>query len=339
MNTLKYYTSDNGIYVSKVENYPRLDATNWTINGKKLSPTHKSKWWFVAGDLSIQSVQKLSSRNPINFRWELNSGVADAIKELTPQVISQADAFEYNEEDCGWTIGDLCEHSGFKTLYRRVNDYSTPEFESVEFNFELLGHIESVLAKTPNTPKFEYYRTRYISDGVKSVDLRDIITYSELNEMLVPELLIHNTPCVIDSATTFKIIRHYVMNNIDLRVSSITSNYDFCFTVRKKISVAPYIHKWEEKKRNGKSYNRPRTSSKTISNKLETVFEMAPGPKGYDGYTIIKGFKGENLSDLVENIKLYLDELMWHINRPAKQCECCKGSGEIIGGQFEINER
>jgi hypothetical protein len=80
----------------------------------------------------------------------------------------------------------------------------------------------------------------------------------------------------------------------------------------------------------GKSYARPKIHERTVEYKLVEIFEMTHDERGYQGYTPISGFKGDSLVDLVENVKLFLDELMFHINSPVKECEHCGGTGHIL---------
>jgi hypothetical protein len=59
------------------------------------------------------------------------------------------------------------------------------------------------------------------------------------------------------------------------------------------------------------------------------VFEMTHANHNYKGYTVIEGFKGNNVEELKENIDNYLRDLMEEINRPLSDCPHCLGKGVI----------
>ena len=51
---------------------------------------------------------------------------------------------------------------------------------------------------------------------------------------------------------------------------------------------------------------------------------------GYDKYTIIPELQADNIQDLVDRLKFYLETLMEEINKEANKCECCNGYGYIV---------
>jgi hypothetical protein len=130
-----------------------------------------------------------------------------------------------------------------------------------------------------------------------------------------------------------------VKENINPKTAAVTSDYAFCFTVTRKIAVKPYETRVERKKANGSSYAVPKIKTYTHTHKPVELFEMTHSESNYRGYTPIKGFTGENLQDLADNIKHYLDTLMEHINTPYAECEHCSGAGVIVGPKFKANER
>jgi len=152
-----------------------------------------------------------------------------------------------------------------------------------------------------------------------SVDLSSIVRYEELHEILTPEFLIHNCPCTLSSEQMFKIIRYYVKENINPRVARITSDYDFCFTVKKVLNKKPSLV----------------IKSKKPTEELFEVFEMTysgyrGGSSGYNGYTPIAPMNAGSLEDMKNKLEKYLTELIDDINTKVEQCECCKGTGHIV---------
>jgi hypothetical protein len=120
---------------------------------------------------------------------------------------------------------------------------------------------------------------------------------------MVPEAAWHLAPCSLSSEITYRIISSYAKNHIDPKQAQVTSDYDFCFTVQEKVRVVPYKHTYEVfqwgKRR------RPKSATETGEYKLHLLFEMTHDKEKYKGYTVVEGFKGENLADLAETIDTY----------------------------------
>jgi hypothetical protein len=184
--------------------------------------------------------------------------------------------------------------------------------------------------------KIMSYQGQY---GVKPLefDLKSVTTWGELEKILTPEFLLHERPCEISSQNLYKIIRTHVIQNLDRSKCNITSDYDFCFTVKRIVQVKPYVVKKEQYKAGFKSYNPPKFKNETITVKEVDCFEMthdqADGNgRGYKGYTIIPALKANNLKQLSEYLKQYLDDLITNLNTPVVECEHCNGTGHIIKG-------
>ncbi len=104
-------------------------------------------------------------------------------------------------------------------------------------------------------------------------------------------------PSALSSEDSYKIIRAYIKEKIDGRYAEITSDYDFCFTVKKKIKLTtPYTETFSPIFGKGKS------RKELISNRSVQIFEMTDDVKKYNGYTPIKGFVGKDHADLKKNI-------------------------------------
>jgi translation elongation factor EF-1alpha len=108
--------------------------------------------------------------------------------------------------------------------------------------------------------------------------------------------------------------------------------------VKKLVYIKPYIERKEIKKSNGRSYASPKFTTRSIETKEVEIFEMCPSKK-YNNYTPIDGFKGDNITDLVENMKLFLEELMRVINQPVQECQHCGGLGCTYTKVTHMNER
>lgn len=342
---LDYYKSDAGIYVARncISYLNRREElgkhSQFLINGKKPEPTHHVSWFFVKGETELKSVSLMSTGEVHNRRWELRDSTPELVKNTLPKVILQEDASEYYEDDEGYCIGSECEQHEYQNFYTRTYDTKPDYFKEQDIEVTFLGDIESSLVSGPKGASYSVWRTSYTHEGDQMLDISDIASFSELSKILTSDLLLHNQPCSLTSEQTYKIIRKYVSDNIDPKWGNITSDYDFCFTVKKKIAIKPWIKRTEQTKRNGRSYAKPRVNTRTIEHKEEAIFEMTHKQSNYRGYTSIIGFKADNLQELIDNIKDFLDELLDHINSPLSQCEHCNGTGHIFNDDFDKNKR
>lgn len=336
---LQVYKSDKGLYLCKKGIQGRWDSTleqSYEYNGKLLQPSHHSAWSLLEGESELTSITAKVSDKQVNHRWEL---IDQEDNELgLPVVLSKEDACDYyDEDDYYYTIGEESKYYKFRTFYHRKYDFEPQPRKEVEFEVEVLGEIQVSDIESFSDMKISYVHRPNFSDVVVTTDLSSLARYDQLELMLVPKLAIHNRPCSIDRDTTYKIVRNYIRENIDGKYARITSCYDFCMTVKKLIKINPIKHKSEITKRNGRSYAKPRFKEWTTTHKEVEIFEMCPAKK-YGKYTPIEGFRGENLQDLAENVKLYLDELMEVINAPLVECGHCQGQGTIIE-EKKCNER
>lgn len=110
--------------------------------------------------------------------------------------------------------------------------------------------------------------------------------------------------------------------NINGKYATITSDYDFCFTVKKVIYHTP------EKYTVNISKRKPKYETRYRRNREIVIFESAPKP--YNNYTVQKSISGENHKDLEMKVDKYLKDLIEEINKPLIECECCKGMGVIL---------
>ena len=342
---LDYYKSDKGIYVashhiSYLNRRDELDKHRPVkINEKLPQKTHHVSWLFVEGETELKSLSIETTGERCNYRWELRDSTPELVKKTLPKVITQEDSDEYYDDDDGYCIGGKCEHSEYQNFYTRTYDTNPDYFKDQDIEITLLGDIESNWVKSPVDAKYSVWRSSYKHEGDTSLDISDIASFSELSKIMTPDLLLHNQPCSLTSEQTYKIVRKYVSDNIDPKWARITSDYDFCFTVKKKIAIKPYVRVNEQTKRNGRSYRKPRLSTTKVTHKEQQIFEMTHKRANYHGYTAIAGFNGDNLQDLIDNIEQFLNELMDHINAPLSECNHCNGSGHILDDDFDKNKR
>jgi hypothetical protein len=333
---LKAYTSKEGVFVAEVQKYSygyypiKFDV--YRINDKDPKLT-ASGYWFFFPDKDIFSVKRKVNPKNINHRYILKD---DSMKsKKIPLKLSREDVgySQDSDYDTYWK-----NFSSLRSLYKEIYDTTEGSWEEIDFTVDVIGDIEiSDLSKPESMVVSVLNDESWTHQGVKEIDIMDVAIFSELEQMLVPEFAIHKRPCSISSKITYSIVRQYVKDNLNSSVALITSDYKFCFTVKKKVKIKPYELRSEQKKSNGRSYAKPRISSKNVDHKQIEVFAMTHAGENYKGYIPIKGFKGESINDLIENVKLYLDELMQHINSDVSECEHCSGYGHVMTGSHSLN--
>ena len=152
-------------------------------------------------------------------------------------------------------------------------------------------------------------------------------------KIFFPKVLLPTRPCKLSSYQSYQIIRNHIKDNINPKYAEITSDYDFCLSVAKKIRLAekePYEvdtnnSLFSERKRKPKYETRYRTDRTIVA------YETAPLKDNsvYKGYTKTEGFEAANYRELEEKIKTFLADLMEVINEPLVDCSHCKGQGVV----------
>lgn len=323
---LAVFTTSDGIFIASQDvNYSGRNVINskYIVNGKNLIPTHHKAWFLVKGESEIKTIEEPfpPKREPDEYVLRDSSLFVDG---KIPLSIPYKDVEGYYDCDDDWLWRKYTAIQGLYTL--KYKEYEGG-FRPVNFEVVNSGDVDGSVSK-PLDSKFKI-SGKYQSDEVERA-LKDIVTYSELEQILTPEFLLHEKPCTLPSKQFFNLVRSYVKDNIDKQQARVTSDYDFCFTVRKLIAIKPYEIKREQLKANGKSYRTPKFNYSQVKNEEVTVFEMTSKSDKYNNYPVLDDMTGESLQDLYDNVKVYLEVLMEKINKPIKQCECCKGKGYMI---------
>jgi len=336
---LTYYLCNKGLLVANAAmNYGTVRSTLQTtalINDKPLTPTFSNVWYLIEGETEITSYKEKKSDHNVLSHYVLKD-VDMEIEGKIPFKLKAEDVEQYWDEDLErdvWT-----NYSSLKSLYEPVYNKVLGGYEPVDFEVDFKGVVEGDITQ-PITTTFKIKKQDTWKDVNQIVQLDKIVHYGELDQILTPEFAIHTKPCALTSQQTYDIIRTYVKDHIDPKHAIITSDYDFCFTVKKKVALKPWVKSTEIKKANGRSYRSPKFKTQTVDHKQVEVFEMTHEAKGYQGYTVIKGFVGTSLEDLVDTIKNYLQDLIEYINMPVAECQHCNGTGHVISRDFDMNKR
>lgn len=148
------------------------------------------------------------------------------------------------------------------------------------------------------------------------------LQHAILDRITTHPILLTLKPCKLSRKESYEIVRKYIKANIDLRYATITSDYDFCLTVEKRISHEPAAYQVNVGKRKPKY--------ETRYNRIRTVKAYETSPEGYSKYPTIEPFEGKNEDDLKQNIQNFLDELISVINKPYVECKHCEGKGVVL---------
>lgn len=328
---ITYFVTNKGLLVSFNVSYYNHPTLSRRVNGKHLEPTFNPKWFFVEGEKEVLSYEKKQPDKTFVVRYDLNDAQMEVDGKI-PASLSVEDVGEYYDESMEETVWG--NYNALKGLYHAVVETLEGGWENEEFVANKVGDVIGDVSAPIDTA----FRMNAGKD-IKPTKISQIAHYSELDTILTPEFAIHKKPCSLTSKQTYDIVRTWIKDNIDPKQAVITSDYDFCFTVKKKVAVKPWVKTVEELKANGKSYKTPKYKKHTVTHKEVEIFEMTHGEKGYQNYTIIEGFTGESLEDLVDNMKIYLQSLIDTINEPVKECECCGGTGHLFPAVADMNLR
>lgn len=306
------FKSDAGLYVYNADGYSHpLGNSNVVVNGKVPVSTFSSKYVLIPGEKEIKSIVKNGLQKTIFTGWEL---VEPEKFPNLPKTVKDSE----------------CEEDGpeYRDLYNRKYEYEPLPDENIEFTEENRGCV--TVPKDDRTPVTTYIDYSNFGDGKRKVPVE--AKWDGITCAIVPEISLENHPCYIPSSEWYKVIRSHIKENINPSFAEITSDYNFCFTVQKKIKLnTPKVWKTERTKLNGKSYLPPQFNSHRQEYELHPLFEMTHEGDNFKGYTPIPSIKGDNLSELRENVAKYLSELMNRINEEVRYCKHCQGTGiEII---------
>lgn len=257
---------------------------------------------------------------------------------LKPETVNAK--WDDDEERMVWESLDT-----LQSLYEVVQERSSDSWEKEDFEVVVLGTLYVENFQQPERMVVKTMRPDdwgVASDKMSGADVASIVRYEDFERMLTPDFLLHERPCFLTSKQVYDIVRAYVKENINPKNACITSDYDFCFTVKRKVKIKPYEQKREVLNSRGKSFARPKFKSSTVQHKEVEIFEMTwagyKGAGGYQGYTCIEGWKANNLKEMQEQIKQYLEELMEHINEDVQECPHCSGVGHVVN-KLGTNER
>lgn len=330
-----FYTSESGLVIIAPQKYkvPPL------VNGVEAKPLFLGGWYMIPGQQAIEKLELDGGQRSINQRWEkVNSAVA-----CIPDCISDADLKNAGGFDTGI-------YAGMRDLYAYKCELEPVGYIEKPFTPELKGAMTFSNLGDPTAFRYSLGKTwdsydhneheSFVtwSNLYDTYDWMKMLIVSDVQKALTPQIAWHLGPCFLTSHASYKIVRNHIKTKIDPAVAEITSDYDFCFTVCKRIAIRPYNH--ESTRKIGR--RKPQFVTQTVTYEKKTIFEMTHeggGNAPHSGYTPIPSFTGSSLADLAQGIDAYLEALMLAINEPVVKCPTCSGCGIANYHKISATER
>ena len=319
--TIQAIKSNKGYYISKADvthqSWTEYNFKDYYFDGVKAESTFHRDWNFIPKE--PKKVSHFEYQKPINRRFVLTD---DSLYPKIPKEIKYEDA---GTPDCSGGMVWKDELKLYRSLYIEVADEQPLKEVFDEFEFIVVLEIGEVVAppefKYPTQVKYDYGKVI-----PQTVGKSDII-HQELDRIIFPSLLVHETPARLSSVDTYAIVREYIKTHINSMYAEVKTDYDFCFEVHKRIPLTkPYETHYT---RTPRGRRRPVTETQLVKDKTIKFFEMTHSKDNYKGYTPIQGFEGKTEADLKEQVDAYLEELIARINEPLKECPTCCGTGVI----------
>lgn len=314
--TILCVKTDKGCFISDCTattgydyNYHTNKVNNFFFDGKQPTGTYYPNWFYIENYPT--TIQRKVSGAYVNKRYELIDTTLES--EKMPLVIPYEEESNYNS-------------SVIESLYHYTYDREPDYMANVTCDIQVVCEIDDY--NFP--PKFEYSAiTRCDFSDRKYTITNANVQHQLLDKMIFPAVLLHERPCKFTSKQMYDMTRQYILEHIDNSVAKITSNYNFCFEVKKLIPLIEpetitYTNIFARTKR---ERNKIRTTIKKYDE--VSIFEMTPANENYKGYTIIPEMYANNETELMEKVDTWLTNLMELINKPLCQCPHCQGTGYI----------
>ena len=321
MKIIAIKTNDGYLISDNLNNkvYFNSSLSNLLFDNVYPQKTFKSDWFKIIN--KPVKIEKEVIQQPINKRWELKS-------EFNNENFKKIWLYH---ETLGEDSDTIEEFQNIKGLYEYKEDKRSNVLQQIEFEWDEILQIE--IFNKPEGFNFKVVgeRGHKLYSNVTEKNLK----YDILTEVITPSILLHTQPCKLTSKETYDIIRAFIKDNINPRVAVITNDYNFCFTVQKKVPLSkPYSRQINV---NNSIFNKkkkkPIYETRFVTEKSVQIFEMTwkgyKGNSGYDGYTCIEPFEAENQEALKEYIDKYLETLISAINEPISECDKCNGIGVL----------
>lgn len=273
--------------------------------GVDMIPTFQYDWKIIDGH--IETIEKKLPPKVTQSYYILKDELLES--DLIPLIISEELIDDYQN---------------IKSLYEFKEEFDSPTWVPVNFHIT----IHDFLNFAPEAVQAEYDAAGLYSSNHKFVFSRDVKCKSELEQILYPSILYPHVGCKISGENLYKIIRAYVKDNIDPKVASVTSDYEFVFTVCKKIKK--HKRAWRE----DFSAKKKKTDKTFIPDdyNLVSILGILPTDKGNyreKGHRIVPDIEATCHAELKDKIDNLLENIINYINAPVVECRACEGTGAL----------
>lgn len=315
---LSVIKSDKGCFVKRTSG-PTFTITTLLINAEHPEETHDHYWFFVKKWPEEITRQPPAERT--NYMMCLKAELLEesgfsgsTLGKMRPE-IPRDECMAY--DDCEWIWKSEFIH--LSSLYELKYDEILPDPEVLEFECELYCEV-------PDLSK--YSGMSYGTVGNWNADYGKFkitdrhIRRRAIDKIIYPSVMLPSCTAILSSELFYKLIRFHIKQNVDYRYAKITSDYDFCFTVEKRI-IECKDYKLDQPKPSNQRNVRNMARSSCV------IFEMTHAGSKYKSYTVLPKIQAKNNTALKRKIDKYLRELMAYINEPITVCEHCDGSGVV----------
>lgn len=277
-----------------------------TINDMAIRPAGSAnyhQWYWCEGvPVIIRPPDKVSH---INHRFELNDKSL-FVEDKIPLVL-EAERQLNDEDRYEWCIIDS-RYLNVIGLYSLKYDTVTEKSAPVEF---VITSHQKVDAKIGDFSKLNIHG--------------QIPQSYTLDNLLNPNPVLQFRPKFLTGKQLFDIIRASVKANIDTSVAEITSDYDFSFTVQKKIQLTEE----EAYQANvaGFKAKKPKYETRYRDDRKIKILEIATESKWGK---VLPNLTADNFEELDAKVRLLVKDIIKTINQPIKDCPHCKGAGVLF---------
>lgn len=328
---LHVYETNLGLFV-KQDGYPSYLKPK--VNGQEIDfPSGQYLFFRDVFEIKSFEILKTGGKKHIGYVLKISSIANEEIPlELS---VEQVEPY-YNDDTEQW---EWKSYSDYRALYKETYEVLEDIWELQELEITVIRKLHIENYENPAEMKVGVVLRDNVPNSYSSSDsLASIVYYDDFERLLTPEFLLHERPCKLTSPQVYSIVRHHIKNNINPACAAITSDYDFCFTVKRKVAIKPYVNKTEIKTARGRSYSTPKFRTNSVQHKEVELFEMTHTGQNYKGYTPIAGWEASSLRDMKDQMEHYLKTLMDEINTPVVECVHCNGMGHIVQ-KIKTNER
>lgn len=276
------------------------------FDGEKAERTFAPNWMRIKQ--FPKTIEQVRSGEVVNARYELKE--PDLASEKLPISIPLESRENYS--------GNIIE-----TLYSYKYDTLPPTMEAVDADIQMVLKLSDYIE-----PSLEYEAIGKFGWDERTYAITSAnVKHQLFDKLLFPEICLAHRPCSLSSKQVYDITRQYVLTYIDKATAKITSNYDFCFTVKKIVPmVEPETVTFHNMfARTKKERAKIRTAIKSFTE--HEIFQMTHAESNYQGYTAIPGVVAKSEAELKEKMDEWLSTLIKIINAPIQECPHCKGTG------------